>query len=185
MAYPGKIDTDALALAMLAGQTVEQLAVTFAAHERTVRRRIAEERSQHGPEWPVKRPTPKHKRPALDPAAGRARALAARYARPAPAREQAPAQDNPRRRLGPESTPDEIEARALEVLEDECQAEDASTARIAAARALVELADRRRLRRPPGADQTTDPAEAAAAVMLEIERATSNVETQAANSGAA
>ena len=162
MAYPGKIDTDALALAMLAGQTVEQLAVTFGSSTRTVRRRIAAERALHTPEWPIKRPSVK--RPVRD-----------RVPAPPPAA-PAPAQRASVRRLGPDSTADEIEARALEVLEDECQAEDASTARIAAARALVELADQRRARRPANADATTDPAEAAAAVMREIERATDNVE---------
>ena len=165
MAYPGKIDEEALRLLVLSGKTQAEIAKVFGANPRTVRDNIAKARRVHGAGWPRKPAKPPPKPPAEPRAAPPARSSV--------------------RRLGPDSTADEIEARALEVLEDECQAEDASTARIAAARALVELADKRRARRPANADAQTDPAEAAAAIMREIERATDNVETQAANSGAA
>jgi hypothetical protein len=146
-------------MAKIAGRSNAQIAKDHGLDESTVRRQCRRERAVHGPDWPLSCP--------------------ATRAAPAPA---------PRpitRRLGPDSTADEIEARALEVLEDECQAEDASTARIAAARALVELADKRRGRRPAGDAVPVDPAEAAAAIMREIERATSNVEPDKKSTDAA
>jgi hypothetical protein len=61
------------------------------------------------------------------------------------------------------------------VLVAESQAEDASQGRIAACKALLELADRRRGRKPL-ADAGVDPALAAAEIMRGIELATENAE---------
>lgn len=159
MAYPGKIDEEALRLLVLSGKTQAEIAKVFGANPRTVRDNIAKARRVHGAGWPHKPPTPRAK-PPVEP---RAASLAAAEARSV---ELVPPP--------PDATPDELEAYALRVYVSEAQA--CGKDRIAAARALVELADKRRLRRPANADAQTDPAEAAAAVMLEIERATANVE---------
>lgn len=172
MAYPGKIDADALALALLAGQSIEQLAKTFGAHERTVRRRISQERAVHGAEWPVKRPIAKTPtKPPVETRAGPG------FVRAGITPRQPPPMDTSRT-PAPGASADELEDYAQTVLVAESLADDASPARIAAARALVELADKRRARKPRGDEGQVDPAEAAAAVMLEIERATSNVENE-------
>lgn len=163
MAVPGKIDSDALALAILAGQRPEQLAKTFGASTRTIRRRVAAERAIHGDEWPVRRPRV--------PGAAKSSPKAAPKAAPKPA--VVPAAP------GPGASADELEDYATAVLVAETTAEDArSSDRSAAARALVEIAERRRARRPTDPLADVDPAEAAAAVLREIERATDNVERE-------
>lgn len=174
------IDGEALRLLCLAGTTNADIAVKHGVSERTVRRQIARERAIHGDRWPLSgRPrTDASDRPR------RARAGAAPPTKPS-ARSRASAPPEPVV-PGPSASADELEDYAATVLVAEALEGERSEARISAARALVELAEKRRARRPANADDdAVDPAEAAAALMREIERATDNVVPVAANSGAA
>lgn len=146
------IDGEVLRLLLLNDTPHDQIADKYKVTTRSVRRQIERERAAHGPSWPMSSRPPATRQPKPSPAAS--------LRGPAP---------------GAAATADELEDYAQSVLVAETQAEDASTARIAAARALVEIADKRRARRPAGSETLVDPAEAAAAVMLEIERATANV----------
>ena len=153
VAAHAKIDVEALRLLLLSGSNQGQAATVLGVHVRTVRHAVAREKAVHGPDWPVIRPrTPRQRQAAAAP-------------EPAPAR--APAA------LGPDATPDEIEAWQLAVFVAEVQ--DGGRDRIAAAKAAGEIADKRRARKPL-ADAGADPALAAAEIMRGIELATENAE---------
>lgn len=158
------IDSEALRLLCLAGTTNADIAVKHGVSERTVRRQIARERAIHGDRWPL---------------SGRPRVDASDKIPRATSTKRSPKAAPPPAAPGPGASADDLEDYATAVLVAETTAEDArSPDRIAAARALVELAERRRARRPRDADVVVDPLEAAAAVLREIERATDNVDRE-------
>jgi hypothetical protein len=151
------LDAPSLRICLLAGKSHAQIAAEFDCSTRSVRRAVARAKAAHGDRWP--------RVPEIAPPV--TRADKAEAARDAAVAELTPPPAN--------ATPDELEAyaQAVYVAEAQCGGKD----RIAAARALVELADKRRGRRPAGDAVPVDPLEAAAAIMLEIERATDNVVT--------
>lgn len=167
MPTPRALDQDALRVALLAGHTHAKIAADFGVSTRTVKRERARARAEHGAGWPRVSPRAKPRVPApsSDPLP-RGQALA-----PAPGGRL----EGPFVLLEPppeNADPDQLEAWACRALVAE--ASGPGKDRVSAAKALIELSERRRARKPVGEDQP-DPVVAAEAVRLAIEVATENV----------